>query len=231
MRSMFRSVLVALVAVFAIAAITAGEASAAAPEFVTGSFPLSYSGSSGEVTFQTVEKSKSSVTIHCSASSETGEIDEAFSFKSLVKAHVHYTGCKSAGVGAATCTTSGAVAGEIITKALEAQLVYTSKAAKEVGLVFKPETTGGAVAEFSCGALIGKVTLSGAVVTKLASGQLHKAKTSFAWDYRQKAGVQEPTAYEEGSTKVSVFLTLSSLQAGEEATETLSFGSAVEITA
>src|SRR4029077_12576335 len=232
MRSMFRSVLVALVAVFAVGVVAAASASAAAPEFVTASFPISYSGSSGEVTFQTAKK-EGFATIHCSASAETGEIDEAFDFKFLVNVHVRYTGCKSTVVGAgAACTTTGAAAGEIVTNALGAELVYTSKAAKEVGLVFKPETSGVAVAEFSCGGIVGKVKLSGAVVTKLASGQLGKPKTSFVWDYRQKAGVQEPASYEEVSTKVSAFLTTANgEQVGEEATETLMFGSSVEIAA
>src|SRR4029077_9252403 len=232
MRSMFRSVLVALVAVFAIGVVAASSASAAAPEFVTASFPISYSGSSGEVTFQTAKKADFA-TIHCSASSERGEIDEAFDFKFLVHVHVRYTGCKSTEVHAGpACTTAGAATGEIVTNTLSAELVYTSKAAKEVGLVFKPEAAGGAVAEFSCGGIVGKVKLSGAVVTKLASGQLGKAKTSFVWDYRQKAGVQEPTSYEEGSTKISAFLTTSSgEQVGEEATETLTFTDSVEITA
>jgi hypothetical protein len=232
---MFRSVLVALVAMFALGAMASASALAAAPEFVTTAFPITYSGTSGEVTLQTTEShTKGNITIHCSASADSGEIAEAHSFKFLLKVHIVYTGCK-VGTGTTVCTSKGAAAGEIVTNALKAQLVYTNKAAKEVGLVFKPEAAGGAVAEYTCGVLIGKVKLSGAVVTKLAGGQLGKAKTSFTWNYRQKAGIQEPTEYEEGATKVSAFLTSAygtlSEQTGEETTETLSFSGAVEVIA
>ncbi len=233
MRSRSRSLLAALVAVCAVGAVLSGSALAALPTFVTTAFPLNYAGSSGEVTLQTTESHvKGDLTVHCSASRQSGEIAEGLSFKSFVKVHIKYTGCK-VGTTTTSCTTAGAAAGEVLTSALQATLVYTSKAAKEVGLVFKPEAVGGPVAEYTCGLF--KVKLTGAVVSQLGSGQVGKLKTSFAWNYRQKAGIQEPAGYEEGATKVSAFLTsaysLYSEQTGEEATETLTFASAVEVEA
>jgi hypothetical protein len=232
MRSIFKSVLVALIAVLALGAVAASGASAALPEFVTSAFPLAYSGSSGGVTLQTTEShEKGLLTIHCTASQNRGEISEAHKFKNFGKVTITYTGCK---VGTTACTSTGAAAGEIVTKALKAQLVYTNKAAKEVGLLYKPEAAG-AVAEYTCGAIVGKVKLTGGVISKLAAGQLGKSKVSFEWDYRQKGGIQEPTEYEEGATKVSAFLTSGFLglseQTGEEATETMTFSSAVEVLA
>src|SRR4029077_11943978 len=230
MRSMFRSVLVALVAVFAIGV---ASASAALPEFVTTAFPIHYSSKTGEVILQTTESHvKGDLTIRCKASESTGEITEAHSFKFIVNVRVAYTGCK-VGTTTTACTSTGAATGEVVTNSLRAELVYTNKAAKEVGLVIKPEVAGGAVAEYTCGVLIGKVKLSGAVVAKLPNEQIGTSRTSFTWNYREKAGIQELTEYEEGAVKVSAFLTSTygslSEQTGEEGAETMTFSNSVEV--
>src|ERR1700719_1174655 len=230
MRSMFRSVLLALAAVFALGAVAAASASASRPEFVWNKTegPVRFSGTSGEVTLQL----KGLVAIHCQAS-KTVSPESLFSNKRLTKVQAVYTGCKAS---EHACTSTGAASGEIVTNKMSAELVYIKKAAKEVGLVFKPEAVGGAVAEFDCGGLIGKSKLTGSVIAKLPNEQLNEGRTSFTWDYRQKAGVQEPAEYEEGTTKVSAFLTLHSspagtYQTGEETTETMTFTSAVWVEA
>jgi hypothetical protein len=228
MRSMFRGVPVALAVVFAVGAVAAASASASLPEFVWTQNPNSYSGTSGAVTLQTV---KGVITVSCQASKDVGE--PLTSNKRLTKAQIVYTGCKAQETA---CTSTGAASGEVRTNLLTAELVYTNKAAKEVGLVFKPEAVGGAVAEYNCGGLVGKVKLTGSVIAKLPNEQVNKSRTSLTWDYRQKAGVQEPAEYEEGTTKIPAFLTLHSslsgnFQAGEETTETMTFTSAVEVKA
>jgi hypothetical protein len=226
MRSRPTTILTAILAVLSITAFAATTASASLPEMLTkGVWPVTYASESGEVTLQTTEKLKGfNGTIHCLASRNGGEIS---SFKSFAKVHITYTGCKAASNGAA-CTSKGAAAGEIVTNHLKAELVYTNKAAKEVGQVFKPEAAGGALAEYACS--IYAIKLTGAVIAKLPNEQVNKLRTSFTWNYRQAAGIQEPTEYEEGATKVSAFLTsFSGEQTGEAATETMSLSTSVEI--
>jgi hypothetical protein len=234
MRSMLRSVLVALVAVFAVGAVASASASAELPVFETAATGLTYLGKTGEVTMQTTETHTKGLVLHCKASTNKGEFSESHSFKSFAKVIITYTGCTihEKTFGELSCTSKGAATGEIISNDLKATLIYTNKAAKEVGLVFKPEEAGGALAEYKCGGLVGSVKLTGAVITKLPNEQVGKSRLSFTWDYRQKGGIQEPTAYEEGTTKVSAFLTgLDSEQTGEETTETIEFSSGVTVVA
>lgn len=223
MRSTCKMFLTALAAVLSIAAVAAASASALRPEFAFTSFPVSYTGSTGAVTFLT----KSGKEVHCTASQDRGEIASKKEFSNVT---LTLTGCETVVSGFKfACTSKGAASGEVVTNKLTATLVYTNKTEKEVGLVFKPKTEGGAVAEYKCVAL-GSVTLTGAVVAKLPNEQRNKLTLSLTWNFRQKGGVQEPTEYfEESGTKVSGFLTSFGSQTGDETTETMSFSSALEV--
>jgi hypothetical protein len=219
MRSKWKTTLAALVAMLAFAAVTTASASAALPEFETTTWPITYTASSGVVDLQV----KGAFKIQCEKSTNTGEIAN---FKTLVKVHIIYKGCEIVGAETA-CTSSGAAAGEIRSSYLTTTLVYTNKAAREVGQLVKPEAAGSALAEFKCGLLSTKLT--GGVIAKLPNEQVNKSRTSFTWDYKQNAGIQEPTEYEEGSSKVSSFLDCFGTQTGEEATETVTWSASVEI--
>ncbi len=226
MRSKWMRMLVAAVAVLALAAVAAAGASAALPEMKFSSWPDNYSGKSGEVTLE----AKSGATVKCLASTNSGEVTTS---KTFAKVQLKYTGCKE-GTGSNTCSNKSS--GEIVTSVLKSELVYINKASKEVGQVFKPEVAGSAFAKFECAGTLGAVTLSGGVIAKLPSEQVNKFQTSFTWNYRQTKGVQEPTEYEEGSTKVSIFLTgipnLFKLeQTGEAMTETMTWAKSAEIAA
>ncbi|HEY2282330.1 MAG TPA: hypothetical protein VGH60_02130 [Solirubrobacteraceae bacterium] len=78
---------------------------------------------------------------------------------------------------------------------------------------------------------------TGGVIAKLPNEQVNKTRMSFTWDYRQKSEIQAPSEYEEGATKVSAYLTSVvgvgglHVRTGEEATETMTFSSNVEISA
>ena len=226
MRSTLRSALVALVTVCAVGAVASASALASTqPQMETGGiWPVGYTASSGEVTLQTTD-----ITVHCSASKNSGEVVNKNGFANV---HVTYTGCIAGGWG--VCKSKGAVAGEIVTNSLTANLVYINKATKEVGQLFKPQTAGGAIAEYECGL---RVKLTGGVIAKLPNEQVNKIRSSFTWDYRQKTEIQEPSEYEEGTTKISSYLTSNiepyglKLRTGEEATETMTFTTAVEISA
>src|SRR4029077_7132723 len=219
MRSMFRSVLVTLVALFAVAAVASASASAALPEFEYTTFPIAPQMTSGAVTLQT----KGGHSVTCKASSASSELAN---HKELRNAIVTYTGCKSS--EEVSCSSAGAKSGEVITQNLTATLVYINKATKEVGVLYKP-ASGSTVANFSCGSV--KTALTGSVIAKVPHEQLNSLRTSFTWEFKQKGGVQEPTEYEEeGGTKASAFLRLFGLeQAGEEKTDTVTTKVALEI--
>src|SRR4029077_14591553 len=220
MRSMFRSVLVTLVALFAVAAVASASASAALPELVSNSFPVAFKITSGAVTLQT----KAGHSVTCKASATSSELSN---HKELQGVTVTYTGCRSS--EEASCSSAGAKSEEVITHALIARLVYIDKATKEVGVLYKP-ASGTTVAEFSCGST--KYALTGSVIAKVPHEQINNSRTSFTWEFKQKSGVQEPTEYEEGATKISAFLRLFGLeQAGEEKTDSVTTLAPVEIEA
>src|SRR4029077_12897684 len=219
MRSMFRSVLLTLVALFAVAAVAAASASAALPEFASNSFPVAFKITSGAVTLQT----KGGHSVTCKASATSSELSN---HKELQGVTVTYMGCKAS---EAACSSAGAKSEEVITHALIARLVYINKATKEVGVLYKP-ASGTTVAEFSCGST--KYALTGSVIAKVPHEQINNSRTSFTWEFKQKSGVQEPTEYEEGATKISAFLRLFGLeQAGEEKTDSVTTLAPVEIEA
>jgi len=123
-----------LMAVFAMSAVAASVASAAAPEFKP-STKQAFTGASE--TFSMYNDVGEGFT--CSKVTSTGEITGATTVGSLV---LTFTGCEGMKGGGTTCKVKsvGANAGEIITKPLKGELgeVATSEATSGVGLLIEP---------------------------------------------------------------------------------------------
>src|ERR1022692_2081531 len=240
MRSNWKMFLTTMVVVLSVSAVAGAGAAAAPPEFViaNGKFPDAHTGKTGEVTLQTPEKIKGLLTVKCKESSNIGEM---YSFSELAKVVIKYTGCKAKWEQEQTCTTKGKAAGEIVTNSLTSTLVYTNKAAKEVGTVSKPES-GTVVAEYVCKSTLINVNvkLTGGVIAKLPNEQVNKTSTSFTWNLAQKAGIQEPTEYDEPGTEKKLSASLTSAftgstggeeKTGEQSTETQTWATGLEVKA
>jgi hypothetical protein len=127
-----RGVLLALVAVFAMSAVTAAAASATTPEFKPVPAKKKFTAKSG-----TVYTEWDATTMTCAKSATTGEITGARTVGNVV---IVYTGCEANHEGAACPVASeGAKTGEIVTKALNGEL-GTTKVGDKVGLRLKPAT-------------------------------------------------------------------------------------------
>jgi len=95
---------------------------------------------------------ESGVKIVCSSSSATGKLDKdgsTLAAKAVESVISKFTGCGIPAFGL-QCK-SGATAEEIVTNELEGNLVYKSKAKKEVLQELHPKVKGGAFASFECG--------------------------------------------------------------------------------
>ncbi len=164
MRSKFKTTLVALVAVFAFAAVTTASASAALPEYVTTKLPITFTFKNASGVEPVIAASILEHKIVCKASQGTGEFA---GFKGEVYHHVvfTYTGCREQGVTPEQkCTTSGHSAGEVVTNGLKGTIGYAEgRTGKEVGLELKPES-GSTIAEFTCGGQAGKVSVAGCTI-------------------------------------------------------------------
>jgi len=121
-----------LVAVFAISAVVASAASAAAPEFKP-STKQAFTGSSGTLTIETTSLER----ITCSKVTSTGEITGASTVGAVV---LTLTECNDKEGAGCKLKTEGAKEGEIVTNALVGTLgeVKTTEATSGVGLLLEP---------------------------------------------------------------------------------------------
>lgn len=193
----FRSMkaLAGLAAVLAFAGIAAASASAALPEFsggAKGKFPLTQTSNLGETTFETV----GARSLSCTSGTGRGEITGA----KTVTDELTFKGCKY--IRSWACNTEGAAAGEIRTKSMNGVLVYTSKATKAVGIAYDPyepetikefETPPVAFANVKCGEG-GTITLNRTLLASMSP--INKSTSSYAEQFRQYQGKQEPNKYE-----------------------------------
>ncbi len=170
-------------------AIGDGSASAASPvlEFTSQSsvLPFSFDAQGGEVT---AVLSEFDTVVHCEAAQGTGEIVRprtAFSSYS-------FSGCETQGgsKGGQECKSEGALAKEIRTPMIEAELVFIDQAKKEVGMVLDP--SGGVYMEFKCGGE--NVKAFGPFVAPV--GPINQEGTSFTASLFRSGATQVPSAYE-----------------------------------
>ncbi len=147
----------------------------------------------GPVTLESVSRTK----LTCTGESGSGAITGR---KTVGQVVLTLTGCESAGQ---KCTTSGLAEGELRTDPLEGALGIERQTEKEgkvtnhIAIDLFPAGKSGALLEYDCG---GEVqTLSGSVIAPVVS---NKMQTSSALKFSQSAGVQKPTAFEEGQQDV-----------------------------
>lgn len=178
---------VALIAALALA-VAPANAQAASPvlEFVSSStFPIDFTADGGEVTavlagYDTV--------VHCDDSSGTGQVTGP---RSTLSKYV-FTGCETQGGsgGGADCKSEGALANEIRTGTIEAQLVFIDQAKHQVGMLLNPGE--GTYMSFECGGE--SVKASGPFLSPV--DPINKATTSFTAALTRSGATQTPSEYE-----------------------------------
>ncbi len=156
-------------------------ASAAPPEFVSGS-PHGFESILKASKLETVGKS----VIKCKHGSDSGEVTGP----KTVTVKITLTEC---GIPGALCTSAGAKFGEIVTPPLIGTLGYISAPKKQVGLdLFSPTAP---IMAFTCGALT--VVVEGSVIGRITPvNKLLAPGEHFALKFTQKAGKQKPTSFE-----------------------------------
>jgi hypothetical protein len=166
-------------------AIGCASASAASPvlEFQSPSaaFPLAFTAEGGEVT--AVMSGFGSV-VHCSGSSGEGEITGPRSATGLY----FFTGCETE--GGSECQSEGALANEIRTPLIDAELVFTDQAKKEVAMLLDPH--GGVYMEFKC--FLESVKAFGPFLSPV--GPINQEGGSFTASLGQSDATQVPSSYE-----------------------------------
>jgi hypothetical protein len=147
-----------------------------------------FTAKSAAVTLESTGKSQ----IKCTGSTGAGEYTGA----KTATAVVTLTGCKST-ASKATCQSSGAGTGEIVTSQLQGQLGFIKdvfeggKTVDVVGLDLKHEPT---LLTAECGAGT-KLSVTGSVIAPISSD---KMSTTGALTYTAEGGKQLPEAFEEG---------------------------------
>ncbi len=170
-------------------AVGAGSASAASPvlEFHTtppATYPVAFTAEGGEVTavlsaFETV--------VHCEGSRGTGEIVGPRTATSSYS----FTGCETQGSNPGNeCESENALANEIITPIIGAELVFIDQAKKEVGMLLAPN--GGVYMEFKCAGQ--DVKALGPFISPV--GPINQEGTSFTASLSRSGATQVPSAYE-----------------------------------
>lgn len=219
-----RSVFLALVAVFAMSAVTAAAASALAPEFKP-STKQAFTGTAGAVTFSMT----TGEALDCTSETSHGEVTGAKTVNSVV---LTFTGCYVETSGGTRCSwgTPGDKTGEFVTKALKGELgeVAKTEAASGVGLLLKPEsgTHDIGLIEAPC---LPETYLEGDVVAEVTPTKT-SAKT-LKLVFVGKSGGQAIKFIMKGLEKYSAHLEFEGVEAlSVDFTETFSFEKALEVT-
>lgn len=156
-----RTLGLALVAVFAMSAVAASAASATLPEFGSSSgFPVKFT-SHNKTGVEPKLHSTTALGAHNVACKESKDKGEVLNSKEVGKIKVEYKGCVEEGT-TKKCTTTGEVAGVIVTKELKGRIGYISEPAKTVGVELEP-VTAPLFAEFTC-ETVGKVKVEGCTI-------------------------------------------------------------------
>lgn len=213
MRSMFRRVLVALVAVLALGAVTVASASAALPEFQQKGKGLEKAVKFTVKSGWGKLESKAGDELKCTGESVTGETHGVNEVANVV---IRFTGCNEGGVIGA-CTSPGAKTEEVVSVSLSGRLGYLSKSeTKRVGLLLQP-STGEQIAECTYhGSLKEIFRLKGSIIGRLRPDgeELHndgksEETTEFSLEFNKAAGKgeQEWTHFEGEEALHSLELT------------------------
>jgi hypothetical protein len=189
-----------LVAVFALAAVSASAASAALPELVNkGGTEVKgeITGKSKAETETTLETANGT-TVKCKTAKSTA--GKAKGTKETTGTKVLFTGCVES-VFKGKCNSAGKAAGEIETNALKTLMGYVvGSEKKEVGLELSPET-GETFVTFECVGGFLKIEAKGHVIGLLGKGEFKKLTKSLSLVFAKGAtkGSQKLTEIEGGT--------------------------------
>jgi len=196
-RIRIRTLGLCLVAVFAVGALASAAASAAKPELVNSkkeALPAGtkFTSTSGAGTFET----KSGRKVTCEKDTNSGEITGP----KTDTAKITFTGCSTVHIITVKCKTEGAKTGEIILTG-NSKLVWLNEKAETVGLdIVIPSTL-----KIICEAFGSKETLTVKGSTVCPLSPLNKLTTKLTLSCKEKGGIQEPSAYEEGGKLIEDF--------------------------
>lgn len=209
-----RTIVLALVSVFAMSAVAAAAASAAELEQVPSSGSFTVTGENG--VFETHAKEK----ISCKKISGSGELTGVKTDKSKV------TFEECTGPLGVKCTSSGQTSGKIATE-INSELVWLSKASLKAGQKLA------LAKELSITCSIVKITVRGATLCPVEP--VNTKTTTFKLVCKQTGGKQEFTEYENEAGEKFTAITESKKgsgsfeESGLQGTETLTFGELAEI--
>ncbi len=193
MRSMCRTVLVALVAVLAVGAVASAAASAALPEFQQGGKPLAkavkFTATGGGTTFVGLYSGSAGVW-GCQKSTMSGETHGVSEVTGVV---VTFTGC---GTTSGACTGHGAKSGEMVTAQLSGKLGYLSKASKRVGLLLE-QAKGEKIAECTISSF-GTFHIKGSVIGEFSPIDTETKEFELALKASPPGGLKQEWTHFEG---------------------------------
>jgi len=224
---------ICMICAFAVSAVAAAGASAAAPEYgrckamtkgafldskctkkATGTkvgkyewFPgaekAKFTSSGGVGVLTTVGGSG----VECQKESSAGEFLPG-SNKEEAGVIVKFTGCKSLGLA---CTTPGAESGELVTNELDGLVGWENKAKKKTALELYPalSVTSGLFIEFSCGGLVVKV--QGHVLVPIKNDIMTKTENL---KFVAAKGKQKPEKWENQSGPLETAILEASFKGG-----------------
>jgi hypothetical protein len=211
MRFKSSRVLVVLLAVFAMSAVAAASASAALPELVNkegkalvkNKLTTEIEKGEGAVTFK--ETTANQFSVECGTAAVTGK------FTGLKAGETTYTLTNCKGLGG-KCTEAGKATGEMVFP-FSLSLVYTSKASKELALLFTLHEG----VSFACEGV--KFTILGSFLVPIPgydTNKLFATREYLRLEAKESGrGIQQVTKYEnEKGEKVETYLEIS--QAGAE---------------
>lgn len=192
---MLRVYIIALAigAIFTMSVTAVSTAYAVLPEF-EGVFPT---GFTAKLKGASILETRAGRVIECgSGSTDEGEVtgEKAIKIKEII-----LTECKAKEVDGGECQ-SGNTAGQINAPLIEGELVYASKANKEVALDLRPEG-GGNFTRFTCKLLGGNaketLTVDGSLICRITP--VGEETKIYVLACKQKKGTQELTEYESGT--------------------------------
>jgi len=197
--------LAVLAALSVMAVMGAGMASASEPVVDATSFPVSFTGAGGHGLLEVTNGNK----VTCTGSTSSGNIVSTTTAENVV---VKFTGC-TASFGAG-CQSSGAAAGEIVTKKLHGTLVYLETNSTKTGILLKGEGASKTFATFTCAGGLASLEVVGEVIAELTSPNV-KTKT-FTLHFYSAGGHPTPASYlsNVGCTHVSTTEALKTKSSG-----------------
>jgi len=191
--------LAALACLALTAAVGANVASASEPT-ASGTVPQGFTGTGGT---GTLSVTASSLIIHCTSSTSSGELSSSTTIQNAI---VTFHGCTNS-LSGGECHSEGQPSGTIKTNALHGTLVYLEAGSSTTGVLLKP-ASGETFATIDCPSIFGNTHMSvtGQVVAHLTP--VNTEATTFTLTFSQaSAGHPIPAAYLNPSGCASVSTT------------------------